>query len=260
MFDKRAQALAALRAAELHTGVTPVIDLVQLAPNRSSPVESDTRLEVGGNLADADGNANTIPDEEAGNYSVENELSQSLGLLPEVAKLVPGGRINPGSVFTVIGSRMLHLSLLAAASQAGTWVAIVGQPDLGVAAIAQAGLALERVALVPDPSGDAALVCAALLEAVCIVVGVEVDLRDSERRRLAARARERGTVIISEAPWPGAQLTLEAGRRSWLGANQGEGWLQSWRMEVQRTGRGSAAKPKQFQITLPCYSSQTASS
>jgi len=260
MFDKRAQALAALRAAELHTGVTPVIDLVQVAPNRSSPNKFDSGAEGGGDIAAADGYTNTIPGDEAGNYALDNELSQSLGLPTELAKLVPGGRINPGSVFTVIGSRMLQLSLLAAASQVGTWVAIVGQPDFGVAAIAQAGLALERVALVPDPGGDSALVCAALLEAVCIVVGAEVALRDSERRRLAARARERGTVIISEAPWPGAHLTLEAGRRTWQGANQGEGWLQSCQMEVQRTGRGSAAKPKQFQITLPGYSSQTASS
>jgi len=197
--DKHAQALAVLKSAELHTGVTPVVQ-------------------------------------------------------PEVAlesdELVPGGRIAPGSVISVAGSRMLQYHLLATASQAGGWVAVVGQADLGVVALEQAGLELSRVALIPNPGGDAGIVCAALLDAMWVVIGSDVSLRDSERRRLAARARERGTVIITSEPWPGAHLTFRVTARNWVGVNQGEGWLKGCHLTVERIGRGSAARPGTFWVDL----------
>ena len=223
MFDKRAQALAALRAAELQTGVTPIVEL-QRANRGPTPVVDEESL-------------------------LDTPLGQALPVRAELADLVPGRQITPGAVLAVTGSRMLIYQLLSAASQAGNWVAIVGEPNLGVVALVESGLVLERVAVVPDPGINAANVCAALLDAMSVVIG-DIGLTDAERRRLAARARERGTVIVSDAPWAGANLAYRVVSRSWVGANQGEGWLQHCRLAVERTGRAAAAKPKRFEIEL----------
>ena len=51
----------------------------------------------------------------------------------------------------MVGSTSLALQLVAAASAAGSWVAAVGVPALGAVAAAEAGVVLERLALVPRP-------------------------------------------------------------------------------------------------------------
>ena len=58
----------------------------------------------------------------------------------------------------------LLLALLAEASAGGAWAGVVGRPDLGLVAAAEAGIALERLALVPYPGADLVAVTAALLD------------------------------------------------------------------------------------------------
>jgi len=264
MFDKRAKALAALHAAELHTGVTPVVNPNGRVGAGGAP-GSDSKTNRG-TIVTNPKNAEPPTDSPvcAEQYSVRAEnssiaapaqpvdepLPQALPVASAVAQLIPGQSIAPGTVLNVIGSKMLEFQLLSAASQAGFWVAIVGDPNLGLVAVAEAGLALERVALVQDPGLQAAAVIAALLEAMCVVVGPEVVLRDSEKRRLAARARERGTVIVSAIPWPGAHLVLRVAGKQWFGAQQGEQFLTHCLLAIERTGRGSAARPQQFEVDL----------
>src|SRR5439155_174136 len=62
------------------------------------------------------------------------------------------------------GATSLLLALIAAASRAGSWCAVVGVPALGVAAADGLGVALDRLALVPYPGPDWATVVAALLD------------------------------------------------------------------------------------------------
>ena len=106
-----------------------------------------------------------------------------------------------GSVTVVEGdgaATSLALALVAGPSAAGSWTAVVGCPGLGLAAAAEAGVALERLALVAEPEpGDWAGVVAALVGAVdVVVVGPTHRVRAADARRLAARARERGTVLV----------------------------------------------------------------
>jgi len=219
MFDKQAQALAVLRAAELQTGVS----------HQGSPKAKPTAAQT---------------------PAWEPTDNTQLPLTPKLAPLFPQGGIALGTVITVIGSRWLQYQLLASSAQSGNWVALVGQADVGALALAQAGLPLARVAVVPNPEPEAATVCAALLDGVHLIIGNDVMLRDSEKRRLSARAREKGTVIVSEQPWPGAHYNFQVTKRNWSGANQGEDWLSGGTVTVERTGRGSAAKPECFQIEL----------
>ncbi|HYZ09141.1 MAG TPA: hypothetical protein VE709_11300, partial [Pseudonocardiaceae bacterium] len=68
-----------------------------------------------------------------------------------LAPLLPGGGLRRGSVVAVRGSTALLLALLAAATTQGAWAAVVGIGDLGVLAAAEAGVAVQRLVLVPAP-------------------------------------------------------------------------------------------------------------
>lgn len=180
----------------------------------------------------------------------------ALAVPAQLDELLPGG-VRRGSVVQVTGSAALMLEMVAAADAADAnagqlWTAVVGQPTIGVLAAAEMGVDLSRLILVPTPGPDAALVLAALLDGVDIlVVGPETPLLSSDRRKLAARARERGAVIVATTPWTGAHIELNVAGVRWRGLGMGNGRLQSRELLVERTGRGSAAQRARVEIVLP---------
>jgi hypothetical protein len=136
----------------------------------------------------------------------------------------------------------------------GATVAAVGLPDLGIVAAAETGIVLERLALVPAPGARAwPTVVAALLDAVDVVlVRSPPGLPDAQARRLIARARERGTVLVPLGPWPQpADLRLAVTASTWHGIGQGHGHLNSRLAEVVATGRGAATRERRTLLWLP---------
>jgi len=176
-------------------------------------------------------------------------------LLPvhaSLAPLLPLGGLPRGSTVAVGGSASLLLALLAEASRAGHWCAVVGLPTLGAVAAEEAGVSLSRLALVPDPGLDAVAVVAALVDGVdVVVVGAPGRLSAPDTRRLAARARQRGTVLVPYGSWHGADLRLSTAEGSWHGLGRGHGHLRSRRVVVRAEGRGSAGRPRQVAVWLP---------
>lgn len=171
---------------------------------------------------------------------------------PGLAALLPGGGLPAGTVLAVRGSTTLLLALLAEASRSGSWVALVGAPAVGMLAAADAGIALGRTVLVPAPGPDAPAAVAALLDGMdVVVVGPGATLLDADRRRLAARARERGAVLVAQAAWPGAHVTLDARGGTWSGVDHGAGWLRRRTLRVRRAGRGAAARPVEIEVDVP---------
>lgn len=168
-----------------------------------------------------------------------------------LAHLLPEGALHRGGTLVVTGSTSLLLALVARASQEGSWVAVVGLPGVGVLAAQQAGVDLDRLALVPCPGPDAPTVLAALIDGVDLVIVGAAALADSDRRRLMARARERGTVLLSTLSWTGAHLVLTAEPAGWTGLGLGHGHLRSHRLTVTRSGRGSAGRLVQADVVLP---------
>ncbi|WNB86829.1 hypothetical protein [Cellulomonas sp. ATA003] len=113
-------------------------------------------------------------------------------------------------------------------------------------------MVLDRLAVVPRPGPDAATVLAALLDGVdVVVVGDGAALVDADRRRLTARARERGTVLLSTSTWPGAHVVLAAEPVGWTGLGDGHGHLRRHRLAVTRSGRGSAGRAARAEVVLP---------
>jgi hypothetical protein len=175
----------------------------------------------------------------------------SLPVPGQLAEVLPDG-LRRGATTAVLGSTSLVLTLLAHACSGGAWAAVVGQPTIGLLAAAQAGVALDRLALVPRPGADPAAVLAALIDGLdVVVVGPEVALRDADRRRLSARARERGAVLLPTVAWTGANVVLSVEQARWTGVGAGDGRLRTHSLRVARTGRGSAAVPHVVEVTLP---------
>src|SRR5262249_30046976 len=149
-------------------------------------------------------------------------VDRMLPVAEALRPLFPGGGLRRGGTVALsttdhsrdalaTGSTSLLFALLAGASAAGSWCAVVGLPRLGLVAAAEAGVAIDRLALVPNPGPEWASVVAALLDGVDIVVtATPGSVSPSVTGRLAARARQRGGVLIPVgARWPGADLTLD---------------------------------------------------
>jgi hypothetical protein len=180
-----------------------------------------------------------------------------LPVLPELSRLLPGHGLRRGSTVAVAtgpsapasGGTSLLLALLAAASRAGSWCAVVGVPELGALAAAESGIALDRLALVPNPGPEWPTVVAALIDGVDVVVtAVPGPVSASIAGRLAARARQRGSVLVPFGRWDGADVTLQVVRGRWDGLGAGHGRLR--RREVTIAAHGGAAAPRPWEITV----------
>jgi hypothetical protein len=177
-----------------------------------------------------------------------------LPVVPALEPLLPGRGLRRGTTVTVTRSVALALALVAGASAAGSWVAAVGLPDLGIVAAAETGIVLERLALVPVPGARAwPAVVAAFLDAVDVVlVRSPPRLPAAQARRLAARARERGAVLVPIGAWSQpADLRLAVTSSSWQGLGQGHGHLRARQAEVSISGRGAATRERRFLLWLP---------
>jgi hypothetical protein len=170
----------------------------------------------------------------------------------ELADLLPLAGLRRGSTIAVHGSTSLLLALLAEATAGGAWAAVVGMPDLGVVAAAELGVEVSRLALVPRPGVEFAAVAAALLDGVDIVVVGPVRVGNAQTaRRLSARARHRGAVLLSLGPWPAAEVELHCAAGFWSGLEGGYGYLRQRAIVVRAAGRGSAARPRDRELLLP---------
>jgi hypothetical protein len=179
-----------------------------------------------------------------------------------LAPLFPEGGLRRGSTIAVggagtsSGATTLALGLVARASRQGSWCAAVGMPSLGLVAAGELGVSLDRLALVPEPGPQWPTVVAALLDAVELVLMAPPDrVRPADARRLGARVRERGAVLVvmqQAIRWPErVELALDVATGSWRGLGDGHGLLEARQAEVVASGRGAAARPRRARLWLP---------
>jgi hypothetical protein len=188
---------------------------------------------------------------------------QRLAVLPALTRLLPGDGLQRGTVVAVSGApgsgvTTLALALIAAATEAGAWAAAVALPDLGAVAAADIGIDLEHLLLIAHPGLRWAEVTAACLEGVDVVLlRPPVAVGDGVARRLASRARERRTVLVTvggRKPWPGADIRLEVEHATWTGITRGHGHLERRRAQVVVSGRREAARRVAMSLWLPASS------
>jgi hypothetical protein len=187
-----------------------------------------------------------------------------LPVLEPLEVLLPGSGLRRGTTAAVdarpgvAGATSLALALAAGASQAGSWVAAVGLGSLGLVAAAELGVAFERLALVADPGRERAgwaSVVAALVDGFDVVlVAADCRLRAGDARRLAARVRERGAVLVTvggELPGERSPLRLTVTSSWWEGLGEGWGHLRGRRVTVEAAGRGEASRGRRAELWLP---------
>jgi hypothetical protein len=181
---------------------------------------------------------------------------QCLAVLPALHAVLPVG-LRRGTVTAFTGPAATSMALAAAAgpTRAGSWLGVLGVSALGLVAAAELGVALERVvAVAAPPAADWGAVAATLLDAFDVVlVQPTPDLPAALVRRLQARARERGSVILSLAGHVGfsPDVVLATAAPSWCGLADGSGHLRGRQVQVESGGRGGAARRRRVTLWLP---------
>lgn len=179
-----------------------------------------------------------------------------------LAVLFPEEGIRKGATVAIgplAGGCSLALSLAASVTTGGGWAAAVGLPSLGLVAASELGVELRRLALVPAPGDQWPAVVAALVDGFDILmVRPPERVRVADARRLSARVRERGAVmlVVDTPKWPESpDLCLTVGRSEWEGLGEGHGCLTGRRLEVMVSGRRVGGRERRREVWLPAASS-----
>jgi hypothetical protein len=186
-----------------------------------------------------------------------------LPVLAELAGLFPEGvkGLRRGTTVAVDGgpgSTSLALALLAGPSAAGSWAALAGLPTVGLAAAAGFGVAIGRLVLVASPPPAVwSTVVATLVESFDMVLArVHHRVRPGDARRLAARARERGSVLLvlcgGSSAWPERpDQRFNPVEAVWEGLGDGHGHLCARRVTIETGGRRGADRARRVELWLP---------
>jgi hypothetical protein len=163
---------------------------------------------------------------------------------PALAALFPDGGLTRGSVLGCRGvaAGAATLAALAAASHAGSWVALAGWTTLGLRAAHEAGISLERMVLVADPGRDDrswTATMTALVDGFDVVVAAGVPRFVRSARVLQARVQARRAVLVlvgDSGPFQ-CDLVLDTAGSEWEGIGCGDGRLTRRRVELVACGR-----------------------
>ncbi|GAA4021450.1 hypothetical protein GCM10022247_52040 [Allokutzneria multivorans] len=184
--------------------------------------------------------------------SGEEFAGRVLPVRTELREVLPWPGLRRGATIALRGSTSLLFAVLASATAEGSWAAVVGLPGLSVLAAAEAGIAVQRLALVPRPGTQLGEVVAALADGIDLVAFTgTATLGTAQVRKLSARVRQRGTVLLPLGPWPSADVHLRCANTRWHGTGAGDGHLTHREVDIHATGRGSAARPRSVRVCLP---------
>lgn len=180
---------------------------------------------------------------------------QVLPTNPVFASLLPWGGLQRGTVVAGSGpaARSLLLALAAGPVAAGAWVAVLGVPSLGLLAASELGLPLARLVSVDVDAAQGAVALGAAVDAFDVVILSPGFLRGSDARRIQARARERGTVLLATGD-PGlleVDTSLTVTSAQWHGLHDGHGRLRARQVSISATGRRAAVRARRLALWLP---------
>ena len=177
----------------------------------------------------------------------------TLPALPAFAELLPESGLRRGASYAVQRSATLTMALLAGASRSGSWCGIVGIPGFGAEAAAGLGIDLSRIVLIPEPGRHWLNVVATLVDVLdLVVVRPSTRAYDAETRRMAARVRERGAVLIVQSrEWSGCELKFAITASRWHGLGAGHGHLTSREVTIEATGRAAGGRSRSSRLWLP---------
>lgn len=176
--------------------------------------------------------------------------ARALGMPEWLAGQLAGGGLARGAVTAMADCPAAVVDILAHVTANGGCAAVVGYPNLALAAVAAAGGELTRLIIVPDPAPHVGAVLSTLAEGVDLVVYVPVQrVTPTFARPVEARLRKSSCALLScGAPWPGARLNLDVRVSGVHGLGRGSGRIRS----VGVTGRvwGKGQPPQRITAEL----------
>lgn len=196
-----------------------------------------------------------------------------LPIAPSFTPLFVDGGLVRGRTVACTGDAALStaLALSASATCLGSWLAVIGVPQLGVGAAIEAGVAIERIVLAQPPRASREWVAtvAALVEGFdVLIVAPPTSLSAHDARRLQTRVAARQSVlIVVHLPSPlaacapqvfGADLDVRADTVAWSGIEQGGSHITQRMVHVRVSGR-RCASPREATIDLSCATNQRVS-
>ncbi|WP_280478990.1 hypothetical protein [Nocardia asiatica] len=168
-----------------------------------------------------------------------------------LGEALPAGGLPRGSLIACTGRLGPLLGLLAAATAAGEWTAVLGCPRLGLLAVAEMGGNLSRLAHIPHP-GDAPLdVAAVLLDGLPVVVlDRPITPAASRTRAVLARIRSHEAILVTtQTGWARPDLEIHTEPVEYEGIGRGRGRLRSITYTIHVSGR-AARRPRSTALRL----------
>ena len=177
-------------------------------------------------------------------------MSHSLPVAKALQPIIPDGVLVRGRTVLCSGDAAMSTALLlvSAATQAGSWLAIVGVSDFGLMSACEQGVALQRTVLVTPTSNkkDWTSTVAAVADGFDVVMlEVPREVSESDARRIQTRIQARRNVLVlvetSRHTTPRSvfqpDVVLHTATTSWHGIEHGAGYVQGRHIDVTVSGR-----------------------
>lgn len=186
---------------------------------------------------------------------------RTLPVADAIAELFAEGGLVRGRSLACSGpaATSLALALAAPAVAAGSWLAAVDVPTIGLDAASEFGVALERVVAVRTGDGPAQratrwpdAVAAAADGFDLLIARVPAGVSPTAVRKVVARLRQREVVmLVLGDPGPlSCDGSLDSGAVEWTGLGSGHGHLQHRQLVVEAAGRRLHGR-RRCRVTLP---------
>ena len=177
-------------------------------------------------------------------------MSDSLPIAKALQPIIPDGVLVRGRTVLCSGDAAMSTALLlvSAATQAGSWLAIVGVSDFGLMSACEQGVALQRTVLVTPTSNkkDWTSTVAAVADGFDVMMlEVPREVSESDARRIQTRIQARRNVLVlvetSRHVTPRSvfqpDVVLHTATTSWHGIEHGAGYVQGRHIDVTVSGR-----------------------
>ena len=177
-------------------------------------------------------------------------MSHSLPVAKALQPIIPDGVLVRGRTVLCSGDAAMSTALLmvSAATQAGSWLAVVGVSDFGLMSACEQGVALQRTVLVTPTANkkDWTSTVAAVADGFDVVLlKVPREVSESDARRIQTRIQARRNVLVlvetSRHTTPRSvfqpDVVLHTATTSWHGIEHGAGYVQGRHIDVTVSGR-----------------------
>ncbi|MGO1683041.1 MAG: hypothetical protein ACTHX3_11965 [Corynebacterium variabile] len=175
--------------------------------------------------------------------------SDALGVPSWLGRHLTRGGLPRGAVTDAADCPAALVDILATVTASGGCAAVVGYPQLALAAVEAAGGDLDRTVVIPDPSPHTGAVLGTLVEGLDLVLHhTAKPVAPTAARPVDARLRRSSCALVVVGGWPGARLHLDWRVDGVTGLGRGSGRIRG----VTLTGRahGQGQPPVHFRESL----------